>query len=76
MVAHSGGGDRYAVLYHEFADGQMALLFIGLLIWMLPYDKWFLLGIAAGALAGGAIGIAQFRTFMSEYREITGDDAD
>lgn len=53
-----------------------ALVFIGLLIWMLPYDKWFLLGIACGALAGGAIGIAQFRTFMSEYREITGGDTD
>lgn len=53
-----------------------ALMFIGLLIWMLPFDKWFLYGIAAGALVGGAIGIMQFRIFMAEYREITDDDAD
>lgn len=48
----------------------VALLILGGLAWVATSDRYFLMGMAAGALVGIALGTRQFRKFMADYRDI------
>jgi len=48
----------------------MAIVLLGFTGYVFSADKYFLIGMATGAVVGAIIGTSQFRRFMAEYRKL------
>ncbi len=48
----------------------MAIALLGFTGYVFSADKYFLIGMASGAVIGAIIGTFQFRRFMAEYRDL------
>lgn len=49
----------------------LVIAIIGLMAYISSGDKYFLIGMGAGAAVGLAIGILQLRNFLHDYRDLT-----